>query len=101
MNHLAKLSLVLFAVILIGGAAACGEGEKVTLGSDNQANPCSLATDTAGVGSCDKLVGVAYKKVDGVTQCWAIGGCECEGADCDKIFATEKGCAEATANCPK
>lgn len=52
---------------------------------------CS-AWDVQGVGDCEQLLGWAW---DGETPfCLGVGGCECEGEDCDRLYDDEVECID-------
>ncbi|MCZ6795220.1 MAG: hypothetical protein O7J95_16570 [Planctomycetota bacterium] len=50
-----------------------------------------------GVGACEALLGYRW---DG-RVCRPVVGCECEGPDCDRLFASSEECADAVASCPR
>jgi hypothetical protein len=52
--------------------------------------------DAMGVGLCRLLLGWAW---DG-RRCVALGGCECEGEDCDELFDSPEECIAAYERCP-
>jgi hypothetical protein len=54
--------------------------------------------DAKGDGPCKMLLGWIW---DG-KQCTSIGGCSCKGADCNRLYGTQKECqqAHATVTCP-
>jgi hypothetical protein len=57
--------------------------------------PCT-AMDAQGQGRCKMLLGWKW---DG-SQCVSLGGCSCQGADCDRLFGSAQICQTAMAHCP-
>lgn len=53
------------------------------------------AQDAEGVGDCRALLGYRW---DG-DGCSSIGGCECAGADCDRLYMDESSCLADFAHC--
>jgi hypothetical protein len=53
------------------------------------------AMDVSGVGACDMVLGYYY---DG-KACKALSGCECQGADCDKLLESAEECFLLSADC--
>jgi len=52
--------------------------------------------DASGEGFCDLFLGWAWIPGD----CVPLGGCDCVGADCDRLFDQEDECEAAFADCP-
>ncbi|MGF1467882.1 MAG: Kazal-type serine protease inhibitor [Sandaracinaceae bacterium] len=57
-------------------------------------DPCA-AQDAEGVGPCLLFLGAAW---DG-EACVGLGGCRCEGEDCDDLYPTVEACRAARAAC--
>lgn len=53
------------------------------------------AQDAEGVGLCRLALGV---KFDGM-ECVGIGGCECQGRDCENLYGSHSECEQATRAC--
>lgn len=53
------------------------------------------ALDAVGVGSCDAYFGVTWNG----SECVGVSGCDCEGADCDKLYQEVEACQKAHAEC--
>lgn len=91
------------ACVGIGGCSCQGADcdklytDEASCERDN--NPCLQNScepqDARGVGLCDAEFGAAF---DGNT-CRTLSGCECVGADCDKVFADVESCKNATLQC--
>ncbi|MBI4605820.1 MAG: hypothetical protein HY721_27960 [Planctomycetes bacterium] len=77
----------------------CGEGygslEECYLAHGGCPGACD-SMDARGVGECKKLLGFAW---DG-RRCLTLGGCECEGADCGRLYPSADACQAAVAGCP-
>jgi len=56
---------------------------------------CAPMDAKSGDPSCPAILGVAW---DG-KQCDYIGGCSCQGTDCDKLFSTMGECKQAYLHC--
>jgi hypothetical protein len=56
--------------------------------------PCA-PQDARGEGPCEALLGV---KFDG-DSCVSVGGCSCEGNDCDDLYRTREACRSANSEC--
>jgi len=69
----------------------CVQGSCVT---DYEPNcPCE-PQDATGVGGCEKIIGYAWGKLG----CEVIGGCSCEGVDCDELFPDLESCEAQVCN---
>ncbi|MGE0784567.1 MAG: hypothetical protein AB7S26_02690 [Sandaracinaceae bacterium] len=60
-------------------------------GSHGDPDPMCALNDAEGTGACRAILGW---KLD-VTECVAIQGCECVGADCDDVFTSQALCESA------
>lgn len=60
-----------------------------------QNNTTCLAQDARGVGLCDADFGAAFNG----NSCYTISGCDCRGADCDKLYMDVESCKNATLQC--
>lgn len=74
-----------------GGTAATGDGSTA---ADGGSASCD-AQDAIGDGLCDAVLGWSF---DG-DRCVMQSGCECTGADCDSLFASEAACELTYAEC--
>ncbi len=57
--------------------------------------PCDPMT-AKGIGDCKKLLGWSWNG----RECRLLGGCECEGDDCGRLYASEDECAASVSGCP-
>lgn len=57
-------------------------------------DPCG-AQDAAGVGACDMHLGYRWNG----SSCEPLGGCSCEGAACEGLFASAAECQSRHSNC--
>ncbi len=67
--------------------AACQGDDDVSLGDDGS-QLCGAAMDAEGTGQCDEGLGIIW---DG-TECVGIAGCDCVGADCDRLYSDYEEC---------
>ena len=51
--------------------------------------------DARGVGICAAIFGYAWNG----SSCVGLGGCSCEGADCDEAYETSESCQAARSSC--
>jgi hypothetical protein len=91
-HHSMRITLTMMALAL---AAACEDGDDVSLGDDGQDQLCGGAMDAEGYSdpddpNCQPDTGLGVKW-DG-TQCYAIAGCECVGDDCDRLYDSFEAC---------
>jgi hypothetical protein len=56
--------------------------------------PCATM-DVNGVGACDMILGYYFDGKD----CQALSGCDCQGADCDKLLESLQECFLLSAGC--
>lgn len=79
--------------------ADCGESfeslEACYAAHESCATPCDAMT-VRGVGACKLLLGFYWNG----RQCRSLGGCECEGEDCDRLYDSEEQCTTAVVGCP-
>lgn len=77
--------------------SSCGTcvrpGESCT---DEQCEPDCSPQRAAGYGDCDGYFGWAWTG----TYCTMIGGCSCNGPDCDSLYLSEDDCWKAYGMCP-
>ena len=73
------------------GIVACDDGEQ-SLGENGECLPM----DARGIGQCDQGLGIIYSPDGG---CIGIAGCECEGPDCDQLFANHDECMRTCNPC--
>ncbi len=53
------------------------------------------AQDAEGVGECKMYLGTIWNG----SECVTLGGCSCEGDDCDELFKSEDACKEKMESC--
>lgn len=68
-----------------------------TTRTDTNVAACA-AQEARGVGECAAVFGYVYM---GEIGCAMVGGCGCEGADCDALYDTSEACLEAHAMCER
>ncbi|MBL8601465.1 MAG: hypothetical protein JNK72_06030 [Myxococcales bacterium] len=60
-------------------------------------DPACAPQDARGEGLCPAFFGYAWRG----QRCEGVGGCNCEGAHCDRLAQTPEACEMAHAQCPR